>query len=302
MATHPNFRNRARTAIHRLLGGTTFLLVLGLAAPSAHAQWAVVDAEANETLSTIQTNTSNTATNTKDTVTQTKDINQVLGTTGDGNNKTINANLNAINQKLFIGTYSSTQPGPRVKDPAKALPADTTKLDDGKHCDLVAKPQQETCKAIVDLQNAQYQYMLTMYQNTKTRDDMLRELLKERESITADDEKQFGKLEDNTNKLTALYNLIALDQQQMQTVNYAYEANLKYLRSQQTQAAQSASTGKQPSDWGIDLPIIGDVDIGQAISGLATGAALKIALDGAQSKTPDGMQKLQISESTSYGL
>ena len=174
-------------------------------------------------------------------------------------------------------------------------------LDDGTRCKAIAEKQQDTCKEIVALENAQYQYMLTMYKNTATRDSMLRELLKERSEITASDANQFGKLEDNTNKLTALYNLIALDQQQMQTVNYAYEANLRYLRSKQTIAANAASTGKDPSKWdSISLPGLGDVNVGSAISGLATGAALKISLEGAQTTRPAGMQTLSIGESNGF--
>lgn len=299
MPTTPTRRLSSPT--RRLLGVATLVLGLALGAPAAHAQWQVNDAAANTTLEKIQTNTSNTVTEAQNIKQQAEYMNQVLGKTTDGDGKTMNANLNAINQKLKIGEYKDTQPGPRVKDPEKNLPADSTKLDDGKRCDAVAEPQQANCKLIVDLENAQYQYMLTMYKNTATRDAMLRELLKEREGIQPDDPSQFGKLEDNTNKLTALYNLIALDQQQMQTVNYAYEANLRYLRSQQTLAANAAATGKTPDQWGsIQLPGIGNVNIGTALSGLATGVALKGALDGVQSDRPSGMQTLKIGESNGF--
>ncbi|WP_089978931.1 hypothetical protein [Luteibacter sp. UNCMF331Sha3.1] len=297
--THPT--NSTPNPIRRFVGATALLFGLILAAPAAHAQWQVNDADANIKLNDIRTNTSNTVDEAKNIVQQNKDMNSVLGTTSTGDGKTINANLDAINKKLVIGTYSDKQPGARVKNPEKVLPEDTTKLDDGKRCDAVAEPQQANCKLIVDLENAQYQYMLTMYKNTETRDAMLRELLKEREAIKPEDANQFGKLEDNTNKLTALYNLIALDQQQMQTVNYAYEANLRYLRSQQTLAANAASTGKKVDEWGsIKLPGIGDVNIGDAVSGLATGVALKGALDGVQSKKPEGMQTLKIGKSNGF--
>jgi hypothetical protein len=291
---------RQTSSLRRFLGAAALLLALGSVAPVAHAQWAVNDATANSTLERIQTNTNKTAEKTTDIDKQTTDMNTVLGkTVGDGS--TINGNINAINEKLKIGTVKESQPGARVLDPVKVLPADSTVLDDGTRCKAVAQPQRDTCQQIVDLENAQYRYMLTMYKNTATRDSMLRELLKERSEITAQDANQFGKLEDNTNKLTALYNLIALDQQQMQTVNYAYEANLRFLRSQQTIAANAASTGKNPSKWdSISLPGIGDVNIGSAISGLATGAALKASLDGVQSDKPEGMQTLNIGKSNGF--
>jgi hypothetical protein len=295
------FKQRRRIApLSRFLGAMAVLVTLASTAPAAHAQWAVNDAEANGTLKQIEQHTDKTVQNTKDIYDQTKDMNTVLGkTVGDGS--TINGNINAINEKLKIGTVKDSQPGARVSNPVKELPADSTVLDDGTRCKAVAQPQQATCQQIVDLENAQYRYMLTMYKNTETRDTMLRDLLKERSEITPQDPNQFGKLEDNTNKLTALYNLIALDQQQMQTVNYAYEANLRFLRSQQTMAANAANTGKKPSDWGsISLPGIGNVDIGSAISGLATGAVLKESLDGVQSDKPAGMQTLSIGKSNGF--
>ncbi|NID13969.1 hypothetical protein [Luteibacter yeojuensis] len=299
MAIHTDNR-RYTSPLRRFAGIATLLLALGFVAPAAHAQWAVNDAQANSTLEQIQSNTHTTADKTTDIDKQTTDMNTVLGKTlGDGS--TINGNINAINEKLKIGTYKDSQPGPRVGNPVKALPADSTVLDDGTRCKAVAQPQQDVCKQIIDLENAQYRYMLTMYKNTETRDSMLRELLKEREAITDKDPNQFGKLEDNTNKLTALYNLIALDQQQMQTVNYAYEANLRFLRSQQTIAANAASTGKNPSKWdSISLPGIGDVNIGSAISGLATGAALKASLEEVQTAKPNGMQTLGIGKSNGF--
>lgn len=277
-----NFRHRAR----RLVGAASLLLLFAIA-PAAHAQWEVNDADANATLRQIRGDT--------------QSANTALGTPQDGGGHSMNNNLDAINRKLVIGTYDASQPGPRVKDPAQALPADSTVLDDGAKCSQVASPQQETCQKIVQIENAQYQYMLTMYANSKVRDDMLRTLLKEREQISASDPNQYGRLENNTNKLTALYNLIALDQQQMQSVNYAYDANLRYLRAVQTLAANAASTGKSPSSLGsITLPGIGGVDIGSALSGLITGAALKGALSIAATSKPAGMKTLSIGDSNGW--
>lgn len=310
MAKHFLFRDRLTANFRRIASGVALIAALLVVAPSAHAQWAVNDAEANGQLGTIQTNTSNTADNTKDTadntsetVTQTKDMNKVLGTIGDNyQSTTINGHLEAINSKLAIGTYDNKKPGSRVKDPDKALPkSGGTALNDGTSCKTVAQPQQSTCQEIVALENAQYQYMLLMYETTATRDATLRDLLTEREGIQANDANQFGKLEDNTNKLTALYNLIALDHQQMEAVNYAYDANIRFLRSKQTLAANAASTGKDPTKGdGISIPGIGDVNLGSVISGLSTGAALALALDGVATSTPSGMKTLKIGESNGF--
>jgi hypothetical protein len=306
MTKHLPQKTPAPPALRRLARGAALMLAMFIAAPTAHAQWAVVDTQANGTLGSIQGDTSNIATNTDKTATNTDNLNQVIGKAGDTYKKdTVNGRLDAINQKLVIGTYDENKPGPRVADPAEKLPKPGgTALNDGTNCKTVADPQQATCKQIVALQNAQYQYMLTMYENTNTRDTMLRKLLDERKDIKSDDPSQYGKLEDNTNKLTALYNLIALDQQQMQTVNYAYEANIAYLRAKQTVSANAAASGKDPTKsdgiGGISIPGVGNVGIGDLIGNLSTGFVLQGALEGVKSDTPSGMKTLHIGNSNGF--
>lgn len=281
------------------------LLAVGLlTSHRVEAQWAVHDDAANSTLSQIKGDTGVLSKETPGIHSDTTAINNVLGQVGqDEGSGTINGYLHSINERLKIGTYDPKKPGDRVKDPQQALPQDSTVLDNGVKCDKVAEPQQATCKKIVAIENAQYQYMLTMYANTATRYKTLQDLMEERKSIDANDPNQFGKLEDNTNKLTALYNLLAIDQQQMQTANYAYEANLRYLRAQQTLAAKSAATGEDLTKGGvISLPGIGDVDVGAVLSGIAAGEALKVALDEVKSTTPTGIRRLGISDGKSYGL
>jgi hypothetical protein len=244
-------------------------LALALSAP-AHAQWKVFDKDANETL-------------------------------GSNKNGTISKNVYDLNNKLkVIGNES--KPGDRIADPTPALPKpdeQTATLDDGKQCETVAKEQVDTCKKIVDIENAQYKFMLSVYKTSNDRNEVLKTLLTERNGLKADD---YGKIADNTNKLTALYNLIALDRQQMESVNYAYEANLRYLRASQARAAGSAQTGTGKSDggWGgITLPGGGEVNLGSVISGLTTGVVLKGALD-AQQSSAAGMKTLSISKDNSW--
>ncbi|WP_049623069.1 hypothetical protein [Frateuria defendens] len=295
MAIFAYARTSMDTAVRRLLGA--LVLALCLAAPAAHAQWQVQDTQAESTLDNIKSDTGHIST-------RTDDINNVLGSTEDGSGQTINKNLDSINKKFVIGSFDkNTVPGARVADPKQVLPGDSTVLDDGSHCSRVTQTQQPVCQQIVNIENAQYQYMLTMYAISKTRDDMLRQLLQERQNIASGDPNQFGKLEDNTNKLTALYNLIALDRQQMQSVNYAYEANLRYLRSQQARLADSANTGRQMGDpgMGIDIPGVGGVTLGSILGALTTGGALKVALE-AQRTTPDGnMKRLSIETDNDWG-
>ncbi len=263
------------------------LIAAGAFGSTAHAQeWQVRDDDARTKLGQIQSHTN--------------DMKTTLGSVDSGGGNTINANLDAINKRLMIGPYTSGRPGDRVKDPTQALPADSTQLiqDPNTRCGSLPQPQQDNCQKIVQIQNAQYQYMLTMYANTKTRDDMLRQILQQRSNISSNDPNALGRLEDNTNQLTALYNLIALDQQQMQTVNYAYEANLKYLQEEQSRLARAANTGKPASQsgLGISLPGGGQIDLSGAVNAAVAGAALKLALKDAQSTAPAGMKTLHITD------
>jgi len=282
---------RPRRWIHAIAA----LLFIAFATPAAHAQWQVQDKDAEGTLNNIKSDTG-------DIKTGVDNVNKVLGTTSDANGTPINGTLNSINNKFVIGAYDSDVPGTRTADPVQALPADSTVLDDGSHCNDVTPAQQGNCQKIVALENAQYRYMLTMYATSKARDDTLRKLLNERQQINTSDANQYGKLEDNTNKLTALYNLIAIDQQQMQSVNYAYEANLRYLRAQQTQMANAAASGKSASSGpSISLPGLGtDINVGSVVGALTTGVALKAALNGIASTPPSGMQTLSIEKTNGW--
>lgn len=293
----------SRVAGRRFYGVVAALFLACVLAPAAHAQdaWSVNDSQANDKLSDIKDNTKNTNTDTTA-------IKNALGDSNGGGNKTVNANLDAINQKLFIGNEGNgqpfTRPGDRVADPEQPLPASSSAeatLDDGSSCTQLPEAQQANCKKIVAIQNAQYKYMLLMYETNAKRNTILKNLLDERSNIKAGDVNQYGKLEDNTNKLTALYNLIALDQQQMATVNFAYNANLAYLRTSQAQLARSANTGKPKASWTqISLPGIGAVDLGSQLSALVSGVALTEALKDAHSTKPSGMQTLSIGDSNGW--
>jgi|GEM_PF-1674930 hypothetical protein len=299
---------KTKRLMSRVAGGHFYsviaaLLLACVLAPAAHAQdaWSVNDSQANDKLSDIKDNTKNTNTDTTA-------IKNALGDSNGGGNKTVNANLDAINKKLYIGNDSNgqpfTRPGDRVVDPDQPLPASTSAeatLDDGSSCTQLPSAQQDNCKKIVAIQNAQYKYMLLMYETNAKRNTILKNLLDERSKIQAEDVNQYGKLEDNTNKLTALYNLIALDQQQMATVNFAYNANLAYLRTSQAQLARSANTGKPKASWTqISLPGIGAVDLGSQLSALVSGVALTAALKDAHSTKPSGMQTLSIGDSNGW--
>lgn len=258
---------------------TALLVATGIYGTCADAQQAVAVRDR-----TVGTNTENTATNTKKTAKNT-------GDTAD-NTKQIQKDMEA---DLRLGTYSS--PGKRVKDPIQFPLAQSTTLQaDIAECKALPPEQLAGCEEIAKTEDAQSQYMKTMYENTATRDQRLRDILTERDNID-DSSSHLGQLEDNTNKLVALYDLMSLDRQQMESTNYAYETRLRYLRANQTKLANAAATGKKPGS-----PSILGVDLGQIATAVATGVALKTALDVVQKSKPEGMRTLSIEKSNGYGF
>lgn len=243
------------------------LMLLGFSslfvARPAHAQWQVTDKEVTQ-------NTGNTADNTKQ-----------------------------IEKDLSIDKYKYASPGDRIEDPKQyPLNQSTTTDQDKQLCSRLPEAQQAGCIEIVETEDAQSQYMKVMYETTAKRNDRLNKILEERQGISGSN---LGALEDNTNKLVALYTLMAIDRQQMESVNFAYETRLRYLRNQQTQLANAAATGTpMDSTGGLGIPLGGSIDVGSLMTGLTTGVALKAALSGVQSPTPSGMRTLSSGESNGF--
>ncbi|HEV7775874.1 MAG TPA: hypothetical protein VGO76_03355 [Luteibacter sp.] len=253
--------------VWRRMAGALVLL-LCLAATSAHAQWEVVDKTGNSSLSNIDKSTSDA-----------------------------DKQVKAINQNQTIGSATPASKYSLVDRPGMDLA--TAALEDGiSQCTKLVDKQQANCQEIVKTQNAQYMYMSAMYKITTDRNNSLQAILQEREGIKS---QEFGKLEDNTNKLTALYTLLAIDHQQMESVNFAYETRLRYLRTQQTELANAAATGNPPdSGSSINIPLLGPIDTNSLISTLTTGAALEVALRAQQSPTPSGMKTLSVGQSNGW--
>lgn len=251
-------------------------LLLGCFVQTAQAQWQVTDKQ-------VTTNTENTATNTKNTAKNTENTAK--------NTDQIQKDLK---EDYKLGDNSS--PGERVKNPGQyPLAQSATLQQDLAACKTLPKEQLAGCEEIAKTEDAQSQYMKTMYENTNTRDQRLRAILKERDGLNGTS--NLGKLEDNTNKLVALYDLMAIDRQQMESVNYAYETRLRYLRANQTKLANAAATGEKPGSSSIF-----GVDLGQIATAVTTGAALKTALDLVKKDKPDGMRTLSIEKSNGYGF
>ncbi|BDU23246.1 hypothetical protein DYGSA30_47030 [Dyella sp. GSA-30] len=254
----PSFRRTPEPCVftRRILSFATVLLA-ALATP-AHAQWKVVDNDANRTLKDIHQDLSNT-------------IHKDLSTT-----------LHQDLQKIHtLGGYK--QLGDRAVDPDQQLTEQMLQKDI-EQCNNITKGQQPICEEIVKTRNAQMNYMVTMYKlAAQTRNDQLKQIQDERSRLQSSD---YGKLEDNTNKLIALQTQLQIDQQQTQTVMYAYETRLKYLRELQTNSTHGMLTGSDPSPSSpLDM-------IKQIGAGLVTGVALKSALEAEKTSKPSGMKTL----------
>lgn len=234
------------------------MLASALSASVAHAQWSVVDQDANSKLDDIERKIAST--------------NEQLGSAQEGGDASINKNLDTLNKRFDLDTSNASHsPGMRVEDPKQ--PWAQLQLEQGaEQCNQIAASQQAFCIELVRTRNAQYMYMKTMYDNTGARNKRLTDLVDARGRLEAHD---FGKLEDNTNQILALQTLIALDRQQMESVNHAYQARIDYLNTQITRQASAATSGI-PVDGGDLSGAIGSI-VGSVVSGVVLKGGLNIS-------------------------
>jgi len=257
---------------HRVSRFVLSAALFAISAPAAYSQWSVVDREANGKLDTTndKLETAND---------ELRDANRVLGARQEANDATINRNIYNLNQRLNLD--SSKSPGNRVEDPKQSWT--TQQLTQGiERCDQVASSQKALCEELVKTRNAHYMYMKTMYDNTDTRDQRLTELVDQRSQLTADD---YGKLQDNTNQIVTLQTLIALDRQQMESVNHAFQARIDYLNAQLSHQANTTTSGQSTGSI-----------IGSVIGSVVGGVALKTALNLVQHSSAPGRRKLSIDQ------
>lgn len=102
---------------------------------------------------------------------------------------------------------------------------------------------------MVKTENAQFIYMVKFHEMTAERLKRLDEIEQERQGLENKPE-NYGKLQDNTNKLLALNTRMELDEAQMQSAMNAYDTRLAYLRTLQAQKTEEALSGKKASDSG----------------------------------------------------
>lgn len=227
-----------RSSTKRKGAGLWPVLVTALvifAAGAAQAAWQVTDQQAENYL---------------------KSINQRVG---DGN---MNSRLNNIYDAYKLGssgTAGKTEPEPAgTEQLSKAAPSTATAGAD-ERCppatgDL-AILQRQICTELMDTERAKYMYSLRMYQLTDERVKRLEKLEDERSKLSDHD---YGRLQDNSNKLLALMSLMQIDAQRHKTYMDAYDARMAYLVSTRDALTRQALHGAH----GLSLGSVGGAVLG----------------------------------------
>ncbi|WP_108796702.1 hypothetical protein, partial [Xanthomonas fragariae] len=154
--------------------------------------------------------------------------------------------------------------------------------------------QKESCELVQRMLNAQYNYVVAMYEITNERLKRLRKIEKNRQEIGG---QNIGLLESNTNQLLALKAMMEIDRQQMESAMFAYDKRVAYLTGQQTAAAKAAMAGKEAPNtnnrpfWIPTWVPDNLLNLGQTI---VAGVAMEVAFKAIKSKKPDGMRELAI--------
>lgn len=193
--------------------------------------------------------------------------------------ETANDKLGDIYSSHQIGSHKAS--GEMVTDPELKIEKGTITLTTGtERCKSANQEQKTTCEDIAKTENSQYLYMVKMFEITTKRKEILEEIENERSGLSG--EKDFGKLQNNTNKLLALNARMSLDRAQMESAMHAYETRLRYLRQFQAQQTKDRLTGNKTGEGSSpfgDITAIG--------STLAAGAVMKTTLETLKSDDPE---------------
>jgi hypothetical protein len=200
-------RNTSATALRIPAGVLPLLLAFGFMSRSAHAQWHVVDEQANQQLQSID--------------------------------QQLHDYLPKMYNQHAIGSYRKLPDN--TPDPKQAI-TNPDLTDDIDHCNNLPQGQQANCQELVKTRNAQMAYMHQIYDYTSKRRQQLIDIQAERASLGSGPDSA-GKLQNNTNELIALNTQIAIDRQQMESVMNSYQARIAYLNDQQARLATQALNG-----------------------------------------------------------
>ena len=129
----------------------------------------------------------------------------------------------------------------------KAKPTLATGVDMAERCPgsltALTGPQAEQhkiCEEMYKTEIAKYRFSLEMYELAEKRNKKLQEIIKERNDLN---EKEFGKMEENTNKLVALTAQMDNDRDRYAAYINAYDARMLHLQKSSDLLAQKALNG-----------------------------------------------------------
>jgi hypothetical protein len=108
-------------------------------------------------------------------------------------------------------------------------------------------PQQQNvvCKEVYKTEIARYRFSLEMYDLAEKRNKKLQEIIAERNALN---EKDFGKMEENTNKLVALQAQMDNDRDRYNSYMQAYQARMEHLVKTKELLAEQAMNGNGKSN------------------------------------------------------
>lgn len=217
------------------------LLVLGvmsvLVAGAASADWRVKDQEAIQVLEKILTSI--------------------------GEEESVNKKLKDVNDRLSIkgdefkagGDDDSKPVQPKKEEDRltdKEKPTAAMNVAEVDRCQApkgggAGIPQQQNivCKELYKTEIARYRFSLEMYDLAEKRNKKLQEIIAERNALN---EKDFGKMEENTNKLVALQAQMDNDRDRYQTYMQAYQARTDHLVKTKELLAEQAMNGNGKSN------------------------------------------------------
>lgn len=198
---------------------------------------------------------------------------------------TVNKNLENLNNRLAIkgdefkaGDGSADNPTlvePKESDDKlptdKAKPTAATGVDMAKRCSSgtsatgIQAEQNKVCQEMYKTEIAKYRFSLEMYDLAKKRNEKLQAIVAERNALN---EKDFGKMEENTNKLVAMTAQMDNDRDRYTAYMNAYDARMVHLQKSSDLLSKQAINGGGGSGGGLP----------DMLPGLAGAGALAIAL------------------------
>ena len=229
------------------------LLVLGVGAVlvtgAASADWRVYDQRVQEVLEDIRDNYIGKDDGTV--TTHLKNVNDRLAITGDEYQA---GDGGADNPTLVQPKENDDKLTDKAKPTQAAGVALAERCPGGTTTTGILAEQHKICQEMYKTEIAKYRFSLEMYDLAQKRNEKLQAIVAERNAL---DETDFGKMEENTNKLVALTAQMDNDRDRYTTYMNAYDARVMHLQKSSDLLSKQAITGNSGGGGGIVPGAIG---------------------------------------------